>query len=185
MTLNNLSLATSTGFQLTSNNCGTSLAPGASCTTGIVFQPTVAGMQNGNLTVTASTLANPVTAAFRRGLRLYAGRFRLHQPNRNQRPNCRLYPCPYATEWFGGHVHPAVRHSSYVCHLLLQSNQPIALDAGTTGYLTVSISTGHSTSSANRETSPPWRTLALACGLILLPLGGRRSQRFCCQSFSP
>jgi hypothetical protein len=41
-------------FELVSNNCLTTLAPGRDCTLGVVFKPTVAGSENGTITVTAS-----------------------------------------------------------------------------------------------------------------------------------
>jgi predicted extracellular nuclease len=47
------SIVTSTGFTQT-NNCGTSLAGGASCTVNVVFQPTATGPQMGTLTLNDS-----------------------------------------------------------------------------------------------------------------------------------
>ena len=42
-------------FQIVSDGCGGSLAAGASCTVGVVFAPTAAGIRNGSLSVVDST----------------------------------------------------------------------------------------------------------------------------------
>jgi hypothetical protein len=55
--LASLALSVSSGFQLAGNNCPASLAPGASCTTGVAFAPTQTGPQTGMLTVTSSAMA--------------------------------------------------------------------------------------------------------------------------------
>jgi hypothetical protein len=49
-----LSITAPAGFQLANNNCGSTLAPGGSCATGVVFSPAGAGAQSGNLTVTSA-----------------------------------------------------------------------------------------------------------------------------------
>jgi len=41
-------------FQMATNDCGASLAAGASCTIGMIFAPTVAGIRNGTLSVADS-----------------------------------------------------------------------------------------------------------------------------------
>ena len=58
-----LTLSTTGPFSLTQNACGTSLAVGASCTTGIVFTPIADGVAIGTLTVSSSSVANPAVAA--------------------------------------------------------------------------------------------------------------------------
>ncbi|MGA2649199.1 MAG: choice-of-anchor D domain-containing protein [Terracidiphilus sp.] len=50
-------------FSLTQNSCGSSLASGASCTVGVVFQPTAPGKITGTLTVTSASAANAATVA--------------------------------------------------------------------------------------------------------------------------
>ena len=51
-----LTLSTSSGFQLASTTCTSSLAVGASCTAQVAFSPSSAGQQTGNLTISSSTL---------------------------------------------------------------------------------------------------------------------------------
>ena len=46
-----------------SNNCGTSLAAGASCTVGVTFAPTAAGAATGTLSVNSSAPGSPLTVA--------------------------------------------------------------------------------------------------------------------------
>ncbi|HEY5398306.1 MAG TPA: choice-of-anchor D domain-containing protein [Trebonia sp.] len=46
-----------------SNNCGTSLAAGATCTVGVTFAPTAAGSATGTLSVNSSAAGSPLTVA--------------------------------------------------------------------------------------------------------------------------
>jgi F5/8 type C domain len=46
-----------------SNNCGTSLAAGASCTVSVSFTPTTAGSASGTLSVNSSAPGSPLTVA--------------------------------------------------------------------------------------------------------------------------
>ncbi|WP_328324621.1 choice-of-anchor D domain-containing protein [Kribbella sp. NBC_00382] len=49
-----------TGDFAQTNNCGTSIAAGGSCTVNVTFSPTAAGGRSGNLTVTAAGVTNTV-----------------------------------------------------------------------------------------------------------------------------
>jgi hypothetical protein len=53
------SITTSGDFSQT-NNCGSSIAAGASCTVNVTFTPTATGSRTGNLTITASGITNTV-----------------------------------------------------------------------------------------------------------------------------
>jgi hypothetical protein len=48
-------------FSVTQNNCAGSLGAGASCTVGVIFQPTAAGAASGVLTVSSASVATPAT----------------------------------------------------------------------------------------------------------------------------
>jgi hypothetical protein len=48
-------------FSVTQNNCTASLAAGASCTVGVIFQPSAVGAASGVLTVTSASVATPAT----------------------------------------------------------------------------------------------------------------------------
>src|SRR5207248_2427702 len=56
------SITTSGDFSQ-SNNCGSSLAAGASCTVSVTFTPTATGTRNGTLTVTDSDASSPQTVS--------------------------------------------------------------------------------------------------------------------------
>lgn len=59
----NISSIASSGDYAQTNNCGVSLAAGASCTVSITFSPTATGTQTGTLTVTDSASNSPQTTA--------------------------------------------------------------------------------------------------------------------------
>jgi hypothetical protein len=48
------SIATSTGFAVGSNTCGTNIAAGARCAVGVSFSPVASGAATGTLTFTDS-----------------------------------------------------------------------------------------------------------------------------------
>ena len=50
---------TTTGDYAQTNTCGTSLAPGASCTIKVTFTPTAKGTRTGTLTVTSNAAGSP------------------------------------------------------------------------------------------------------------------------------
>jgi hypothetical protein len=53
--------AANTDFTSPSNTCGTSIAPGASCTISVVFTPSVAAVETANLVITDSDSTSPQT----------------------------------------------------------------------------------------------------------------------------
>jgi hypothetical protein len=53
-----LVLAATAGFALTANNCGSSLAAGASCTVGVVAKPAAVGADTGTLNVSSPAISN-------------------------------------------------------------------------------------------------------------------------------
>ena len=59
---NGASVAVSGDYTQT-NNCGTSIAAGASCTVNVTFRPTASGTRTGSLTVTSSATNSPTTVA--------------------------------------------------------------------------------------------------------------------------
>jgi len=56
-------IAVSGPFSVTHNGCGTSLAAGASCTTGVVFSPTSTGALTGALNASSTNMTTPATVA--------------------------------------------------------------------------------------------------------------------------
>jgi hypothetical protein len=55
-TANSLTLTATPPFSLVQNTCGASLASGASCSTGVIFSPSVNGVFTGTLTIASATL---------------------------------------------------------------------------------------------------------------------------------
>ena len=53
----------STGFAISSNTCGTSIAAAATCTVGVTFSPTAIGAATGTLTFADSALSSPQTVS--------------------------------------------------------------------------------------------------------------------------
>ena len=58
-------VATSTGFAVASNTCGTSIAGGAKCTVGVTFSPTAGGAATGTLTFTDNAGNSPQIASLK------------------------------------------------------------------------------------------------------------------------
>ena len=52
-----------TGVFAETNNCGSSIAAGASCTVNVTFQPTASGSNTGTLTIASNASNNPTTVA--------------------------------------------------------------------------------------------------------------------------
>jgi hypothetical protein len=59
VSLNFFSIATSAGFSVASNTCGTSIAAGGTCTVGVTFSPTATGSASGTLTFTDDAANSP------------------------------------------------------------------------------------------------------------------------------
>jgi len=62
-TLNINSMTINGDFAISSKTCGTTLAPGNSCTVSVTFTPTVIGVRNGTLTFNDDAANNPQTVA--------------------------------------------------------------------------------------------------------------------------
>jgi len=58
-----LLLSVSSQFSMVQNTCTQSLASGASCSVGVIFQPTASGTISGTLTVTSATVTTPASVA--------------------------------------------------------------------------------------------------------------------------
>ncbi|HEY6293675.1 MAG TPA: choice-of-anchor D domain-containing protein, partial [Terriglobia bacterium] len=62
-TLNITSISTSGDYSESSNQCGSSLAPAASCTINVTFKPTAGGTRSGTLSVTDNAYGSPQTVS--------------------------------------------------------------------------------------------------------------------------
>ncbi len=61
--LTSIAASTSSDYAVQATTCGSSLAPGASCTFSVVFAPIATGTRNGTLTITHSASNSPQTVA--------------------------------------------------------------------------------------------------------------------------
>ena len=172
--LSNLVLAAPAGFQVVNNTCGSSLAPQTGCTAGVVFAPTSAGAQTGNLTVTSSTVptgAQVVLAGMGFDFTVTASGSTSQTVSSGQTASYTLVITPLSGSQGAFTFQCGTLPSNALC---LFNPTTETLGAGVTGNVAVEISTGKSGSAAVSMVPAGWRFLPLACGLVLLPLGWKR-----------
>lgn len=164
-------------FSIAQNNCGSALAGGGSCTVTVIFVPTAVGSSSGTLTATSSTVTNPAVASlsgigfdFAASVSGYssktvaAGTAATYNIDFNTLSGVTgTYTYTYACGTLPGKA---------ACSFSSGSTTTVA---GTSGEVTLTVSTGTAKTSALQPGVSPWqRTLPLLCGLLLLPLGWRR-----------
>ncbi|MGA3263930.1 MAG: choice-of-anchor D domain-containing protein [Terracidiphilus sp.] len=172
-TMEGLAITPSAGFQLANGarTCAASLGPGASCTVGVVFAPASVGAQNGALAITSSTAsASGSVALSGNGFdfsvvvsgsntdTVAAGQIAYYTMAITP-----LSGSPGGTFSFACGTLPA----NALC-IFDPTGENVS--AGATGYETVEISTGQSSSSSLAPGPARGGVLLLACGLALLPL---------------
>ncbi|MGO9338944.1 MAG: choice-of-anchor D domain-containing protein [Terracidiphilus sp.] len=174
--LSNLMLAVPAGFQLVNNTCAASLGPGASCTAGVEFAPTVAGAQSGSLTVSSSTVADgvslPITGlGFDFTVTVSGSSSQSVASGLSANFTLLLTPLEGSAGVF-----------TFACNSLPANAVCVfnptgeTLTSGATGNFTAQVSTGNPPASARRTGAGLWGVLPLACGLVLLPLGWKRKR---------
>jgi Transmembrane protein 131-like N-terminal/Abnormal spindle-like microcephaly-assoc'd, ASPM-SPD-2-Hydin len=167
------------------SSCGSSIAPGASCSISVVFEPTTSGARNGVVTVTDSASDSPQTAA----LTGMGQDFAITLPGSvmatvapGQTANYTLAVAP------GGGFNQTVALScsgappQSACSL---SPSSIALNGSTPASVTVAVTTaGNSANLVHPAGFPPasgrlalWLALCGLPGLVLLGSGGRSRER--------
>lgn len=165
--------------------CGTTIAPGASCSISVSFNPTASGARNGVVTVTDTASNSPQTAALAGVGQDFAlapsGSAMITVPP-GQTANYSVTVAP------GGGFNQTVALSCSgapplsACSL---SSSSVALDGSTPASVTVAVTTaGASTRLAHPASFPPalgrlalWLTLSGLSGLLLLGSGGRLRKR--------
>ena len=171
--LTDLALSASSGFQLSGNTCSASLSPGASCTVGVVFAPTSAGQQTGNLTVASSALATSAQAALS-GMGFDFTAALSGQPSQTVASG--------QTASFTVDIAPmngSAGTFTFSCGSMPANAacifNPVSdtVAAGTSGSVTVQVATGQS-QTAGIERRAGWGFVPALCGLVLLPLAWRR-----------
>jgi len=175
--LGSFAVAVSTGFKLVNNTCPTTLAALTSCTVGVEFAPTSPGVQNGNLTVTSSSLP---TGSF---LALTGRGFDFgFAPTGSsaatvasgQTANYKLVITPL----LGGQGVFTFHCGTLPPYTSCTFNPPgEGITANNTGSVLVEIATGLTTTTASSTRPSAWPALPLGCGLALLPLALRRRRK--------
>jgi hypothetical protein len=177
---NSLTLVVSSQFSLTQNTCSSSLAAGASCSTGVVFTPTASGAVSGTLTASSTSLTTPAIATLS-GTGEAPADFTITVSGSSSQTVVSGQTASYSlviapsNGMQGAFTFQCGTVPSYTSCTF--SPASISISAGATGSVTVNVATGQSTSVANATGASGWRMLPLGCGLILLPLGWRRRRK--------
>jgi hypothetical protein len=171
-----LTLSAAAPFSLTQNTCTGSLAAGASCTTGVVFQPAAYGTFTGALTVHSATMGSPYPVALTgEGFDFTVT---VSGPSSQTVAKGQTAYFPLVITPASGlpgtfTLQSGTLPANTLC--LFNPGSVIQVSAGATGNPTAQISTGQSKASIRSDDPATWRALPLACGLVLLPLAwGRR-----------
>ena len=162
-------LQVSSGYQLVSTTCTSTLTVGARCTAGIALTPASAGLQTGNLTMTSGALAQPVQAplsglGFDFALAVSGSSSQTISSGQTASFTLALAPEGGASGNFTfqcGSL-PAGAACSFN-----PANETVSATA--TGNVMVQIATGHSASLAPHESVRRWAMATALCVLILLP----------------
>ena len=172
-TMEGLTITPSAGFQLANgaSTCAASLGPGLSCTVGVVFAPSGVGVQNGALAITSSTASASGSVA----LSGNGFDFSVVVSGSNT-DTVAAGQIAYYTMAITPLSGSPGGTFSFMCGTL-PANALCIFDptgenvsASATGYETVEISTGQSSSSSLTPGPARSGVLLLACGLALLPL---------------
>jgi hypothetical protein len=175
--LTNLALAVTAGFQLTSTTCGTTLAPGASCSASIAFVPVSSGAQNGSLTVTSSALPTGSFLALS-GLGFdftftSSGSSRQAVANGQVAEyNLLVTPLNGSEGIFTFQCGTLPSNSSCTFNPASEGLPPNVI-----GNVVAEIATGVTEASTGSAPPSPWPALPLVCGLALLPAALRRRRK--------
>jgi hypothetical protein len=174
--LSGLTLTIGSGFQLVNNTCELTLEPMKSCTTGIVFAPSIAGTDQAALTVSATSVtAGTVTLMGR------AFDFTVEAKGATSVTVSNGQTASYSLSIkpIGG----ADGTFTFACGSLpanaacVFSPAQEMVNSGATGFVTVNIETGQGASTASMRGPRGWPLLPLSLGLILLPLALRKRRR--------
>jgi hypothetical protein len=177
MPLTNLALSISSGFQLASNTCTSTLAPGAGCTGGVVFTPATAGQQTGTLTITSTALATsaevPLSGmGFDFTQSLSGATSQTVTSGQTASFTMMLTPLSGSSGTFTFHCGSLPANT--ICNFNPASE---AVSANATGNVTVQVETGHASSSARSAEMPGWGAASVVCGVLLLPIALWRKRR--------
>jgi hypothetical protein len=170
---------TANGYGLSSNTCGVSLAPGASCTANVTFTPSAYGPLTGTLVAGSSNGGNPVSLQ----LEGIGFDFRLAVLGSGSASVVQGQPASYtfALTTLGGSTGGSGAIFSLQCGNLPANafcvfNPPQlgVQPANVTGNVVLGIATGAPGSTAQQRMQQGRGALLLACALLALPLAYTR-----------
>ena len=176
VTLTALSLSASSGFQIATNSCPASLDPGASCTAAVVFAPTSAGQQTGNVTVASSAMASsmqiPLSGmGFDYSTGLAGSSSETVASGQTASFTVVLTPLQGSTGTFTYQCGSLPARASCVFN-----PASLTVPANAAGNMTLQIVTGQSASASVRPATP-WRVFPVSLAMALLPLAFRRRRK--------
>jgi hypothetical protein len=175
--LDGMVLTAPAGFQLVSNTCASTLGPGASCTTGVVFAPTSAGAQNGTLTVTSST-ASATAAVALVGTGFDFTVATIGATSQSVASGLTASYTLLITPLNGSQGAFTFQCGAVPANVVCFFNPATeTVSAGAQGNVDVEIATGQAGPVTAKMTPPVWGLLPLICGLVVLPLGWRRRRK--------
>ena len=172
-----LTLSTSSGFQLGSTTCASTLAVGAGCTAQVAFSPSSAGQQTGSLTISSSTLATPMQVA----LSGMGFDFSVSTAGQSSQTVASGQTASFT-------INLATMSGSSGTFIFACSSLPAnsactfnptseVVSANATGNATVKIATGLSSTSAQNARPFSSRILFVALGLFVVPIAFARRRR--------
>jgi hypothetical protein len=174
--INSLTLSAASPFSITQNTCTGSLASGANCTAGVIFQPSAGGPASGPLTVSSADVATPATVPLSGtgfDFTVSISGFASQTVASGQTANYTLAITPEGSQGTFS-LQCGTLPANAFC-LFNPNGETLA--SGVQGNVIAEISTGQSALSARANGAAPWRALPLACGLLLLPLAVMRRRK--------
>ena len=174
-----ITLSAASPFSLTQQNtCTGSLAAGASCTAGIIFQPAAYGTFTGALSISSTSISSPYSVAltgegFDFTVTVSGASSQTVASGQTAYFPLVITPVNGLPGTFT--LQSGTLPANALC--VFNPGSVIQISAGATGSAMAQISTGKSGSAVRSNGPAKWRVLPLACGLVLLPLAWRRRRK--------
>ena len=171
-----MTLTLSSGFQLTSTSCTSTLPIGTNCEAAIEFVPATAGLLSGAMTVSSNALASPIEASLSGvgfDFAVSVAGVAIQTVSSGQTASFTLVLAPKngssGTFTFQCGSLPAAAVCSF---------NPVneVVGAGTIGNVMMQIATGPSASSIHHSDEMVWGRAIVLCAVVLWPLALRRKQ---------
>ena len=173
--VNGLTLTAPAGFKLVNNTCAATLAPGASCASGVVFAPLTAGMTTGSLAIAATGMPGQAVELTGMGfdftIAVSGANSQTVSSGQDASYTLVLTTLSGSQGTFSMNCNTLPANASCA----FSPGSP-TVGSGATGNVTVKISTGTLVAS-NKGERGGLPIAPLICGLALLSLGGRRRRR--------